>query len=130
MKYFKNEEGFVLLPVLAAFFIILFAILPFIESQLIWKENVNKMISETETDYILESGVAFALDELKKNPDFRGNKSYVYNGSTYVLQFNQVSVTLAHCIIRIPTKTYKKIDVDISKDDYSIVNWEEGFQYD
>ncbi len=129
MRYIKNEDGFVLLPVLGVFFIILFSILPFIETQLIWKDNVNKMINETETDYLLESGVAFGLDNVKEDPNFQGNKSYVYNGDTYVLQFKQ-GLDLIYCTVRIPAKTYKKIDIEISKMDYSILNWEEGFQYD
>ncbi|MFV9510836.1 hypothetical protein [Tepidibacillus sp. LV47] len=131
MALLRKQDGFVFLPVIGAFFIILLSLIPFVERQLIWKDDFMKMKMETEMDYLLESGVAFALDQLKQNPNFQGNMSFVYNGQTYVVQFNQdLYQSIVHCTISIPDLTYKRIYVDISKTNYTIIDWKEGFQYD
>ncbi|WP_132766853.1 hypothetical protein [Tepidibacillus fermentans] len=131
MNLLRKQDGFVFLPVLGAFFIILLSLISFVENQLIWKDNFLKMKMETEMDYFLESGVALAIDQLKQNPNFQGNMSFVYNGNTYVIQFKQdLFQPIIHSTIAIPSKTYKRIYVDFSKTNFTILDWKEGFQYD
>ena len=131
MKVVKSEEGFVLIPVLGVFFIILLSILPFVQNQSMWKDDLVKMRDEAEIHYALESGIALSMDQIKQINNFQGNKSYVYNENTYVIQFKQDSkLPIVHCTIGIPALTYKKIFVDISKDDFTIQKWEEGFVYE
>ncbi|GBF10993.1 hypothetical protein [Tepidibacillus sp. HK-1] len=125
-----NEKGSVLLAILVAFTLLLFSLFPIINNLIIWKENLQKMEQEANTDYLLESGIALALHDIQQEPDFLGNRTYVYNGNTYVIQFTpEVSSDplTVNLNIQIPALTQKELKVDVNTDTYTIQYWEESF---